>query len=116
LVSIPPGDWPPASHSTTTSATRLTSDMASVVAVSPARLRPDGAAPVPRAWTTRLPAAAAAIHWATLKHAFNGWIRMIPSETATATPTATTTSIPDRTRTAGTRIASNRSRALTSSP
>src|SRR5215211_645703 len=115
LVRNPSDAPPPASQRTVTNAPRFTTEMASVAAARAMRLRPDGEGPVSRRWRTRLPAAAVIINWATLKQALTGWMRITPSETATESPTASTASMPDRTRTAGIRTASNRSMATTSS-
>ena len=58
-----------------------------------------------------LPAAAAAIHWATLKAALTGWMRCRPSEKVWARPTTSTASRGGSTKMAGARMASNRSSA-----
>src|SRR4029453_8125684 len=115
LVSRTSGAPAPASERTGKNGARLTAEMARVAAASATRLRPDADGPASTALMTRLPAAAAVIHWATLKQALTGWMRITPSESATASPMASTASTPDRTSTTGTKTASNRSMASTSS-
>src|SRR4029453_8728175 len=115
LARNPSDAPPPASHRTVTNAPKLTAEIASVAATRARRLRPVGDGPASTALMTRLPAAAVAIHWATLKQILTGWMRMRPTETATANPPANTSSTPDRPITEGIMTTSNRSMATPSS-
>ena len=97
--------------STATSAMRLTTDTASMATTSAHRLSGPRVPSGRSRWNTKLPAAAALIHWATLKQALVGWMRCRDSDSPWARATTSTTVRGGSRKIAGARTASNRSRA-----
>src|SRR5512132_1387335 len=112
-VSADRSGWPRVSSSTSSSAARLTREMVTMARTSAPRFCGDVVASSRTRWNTMLPAAAAAIHWATLKQALTGWIRCSRSDNASDTPTMATKATGGRRNTAGARIASNGSMVAT---
>src|SRR5215216_5304907 len=112
-VSADRNGWPRVSSSTSRSDARLTNEMVAMARTSAARLRGDMVASVRTRWNTMLPAAAAAINWATLKQALTGWTRCSRSDRAWEAPTMTTTARGGSRNTAGARIASDGSMVAT---
>jgi hypothetical protein len=97
--------------STDVSAMRLTTDTATMATISAHRLPGPTVSSGRWRWNTKLPAAAALIHWATLKQALVGWIRWRDSDSALPRPATITTVRGGSRKIAGARTASNRSRA-----